>query len=56
MRLKANTHQRALMLGSMVVVGLWSAWPNWKMMVLVVMCAIAFGLYLFGPNRRRNVR
>lgn len=56
MRLKANTLQRALMLGFMVAVGLWSAWPNWKLMVLVVMSGAAFGLYLFGPARRHNVR
>jgi|GWRWMinimDraft_15_1066023.scaffolds.fasta_scaffold104496_1 hypothetical protein len=56
MRLKATTLQRVLMLGFMVGVGLWSAWPNWKVMILVVMGAIAFGLYLFGPGRRRNVR
>ena len=52
MRLKANNVQRALMLGFMVGVGLWSAWPNWKLMVLVVMSGAAFGLYLFGPARR----
>ena len=54
MRLKANNLQRVLMLGFMVCVGLWSAWPDWKLMVLVVMSGAAFGLCLFGPIHRRN--
>lgn len=51
MRLKANNLQRALMLGFMVGVGLWSLWPNWRPMVLVVMSGVLFGLYLFGLGR-----
>lgn len=51
MRLKANNPQRALMLGVMVSVGLWSAWPDWKLVLLVLMSGVAFGLYLFGPAR-----
>lgn len=53
MRLKANSQQRAGVLAFMVGVCLWSAWPDWKLMVLVVMAGLAFGLYLFGPHRRR---
>jgi hypothetical protein len=52
MRIKANNLQRALMLGLMTGVGLWSAWPDWRLVGLVVISTIAFGLYLFAPPRR----
>ena len=52
MRIKANNLQRALMLALMTGVSLWSAWPDWRLVGLVVISAIAFGLYLFVPRRR----
>ncbi len=52
MRIKANSLQRALMLGLMTGVGLWSAWPDWRLVGLVVISAIAFGLYLFALRPR----
>jgi hypothetical protein len=52
MRIKANNLQRGLMLGLMTGVALWSAWPDWRLVGLVVISAIAFGLYLFTPRRR----
>jgi hypothetical protein len=55
MRLKANNLQRGLMLGLMVGVCLWSAWPDWRLVLLVVLGGVASGLYLFGAGRRRKV-
>lgn len=51
MRIKANNLQRVSMLGLMTGVGLWSAWPDWRLVGLVAISAIAFGLYLFAPGR-----
>jgi hypothetical protein len=51
MRIKANSLQRALMLGLMTGVGLWSAWPDWRLVGLVVISALVFGIYLFARRR-----
>jgi hypothetical protein len=54
MRLKANNLQRALMLSLMAGVALWSAWPDLRLVGLVVISTVAFGVYLFVPRRRRD--
>jgi len=53
MRLKASHRQRVLMLAVMVGVCLWAAWPNPKLIFLVVMAGVAVGLYLLLPRRRQ---
>jgi hypothetical protein len=55
MRLKANNLQRAMVLAFMIGVGLWSTWPDWRLVAVVVLCGIAAGLYLL-PGGRRETR
>lgn len=51
MQIKASYPQRVLMLLFMVAVCLWAAWPDWTRIALVVLAAIAAGLYLLVPRR-----
>ena len=52
MRLKANYPQRVAMLIFMIAVCLWAAWPDWRLIVVVVLAGIAAGLYLLVPRRQ----
>jgi hypothetical protein len=53
MRIKASYPQRVVMLLFMVAVGLWAAWPDWMRVGLVLLAAIAAGLWLLLPARQQ---